>query len=52
MVTADGRVKLADFGIASLQGDPRLTATGRPSRTSSARHTVPIPPRPSGPPRT
>ena len=29
-----------------------LTATGRPSRTSSARHTVPIPPRPSGPPRT
>src|SRR5215213_7732819 len=26
-----------------------LTATGRPSRASSARHTVPIPPRPSGP---
>ena len=29
-----------------------FTATARPSRTSSARHTVPIPPRPSGPPRT
>jgi hypothetical protein len=28
MVTADGRTKLADFGIASLQGDPQLTSTG------------------------
>jgi eukaryotic-like serine/threonine-protein kinase len=28
MVAADGRVKLADFGIASLQGDPQLTSTG------------------------
>jgi len=29
MVTAaDGRAKLADFGIASLAGDPQLTSTG------------------------
>jgi hypothetical protein len=28
MVRADGTTKLADFGIASVQGDPRLTATG------------------------
>jgi eukaryotic-like serine/threonine-protein kinase len=28
MVRADGGTKLADFGIASVQGDPRLTATG------------------------
>jgi eukaryotic-like serine/threonine-protein kinase len=28
MVRADGATKLADFGIASVQGDPRLTATG------------------------
>ena len=28
MVLADGRTKLADFGIASLSGDPELTATG------------------------
>jgi eukaryotic-like serine/threonine-protein kinase len=28
MVEADGSPKLADFGVASLQGDPRLTATG------------------------
>ena len=28
MVPEDGGVKLADFGIASLQGDPQLTATG------------------------
>jgi hypothetical protein len=28
MVAADGRVKLADFGVASLQGDPQLTSTG------------------------
>jgi eukaryotic-like serine/threonine-protein kinase len=28
MVAEDGGVKLADFGVASLQGDPRLTATG------------------------
>jgi serine/threonine protein kinase len=28
MVAEDGGAKLADFGIASLQGDPRLTATG------------------------
>jgi hypothetical protein len=28
MVREDGTTKLADFGIASLQGDPRLTATG------------------------
>ena len=28
MVREDGRSKLADFGIASVQGDPRLTATG------------------------
>jgi Protein kinase domain len=28
MVPEDGGVKLADFGVASLQGDPRLTATG------------------------
>jgi eukaryotic-like serine/threonine-protein kinase len=28
MVSGDGRVQLADFGIASLQGDPQLTATG------------------------
>jgi eukaryotic-like serine/threonine-protein kinase len=26
--SGDGRVKLADFGIASLAGDPQLTATG------------------------
>ena len=28
MVTEDGRVKLADFGIASLKDDPKITATG------------------------
>ncbi|HET9557330.1 MAG TPA: serine/threonine-protein kinase, partial [Actinomycetota bacterium] len=28
MVREDGATKLADFGIASVQGDPRLTATG------------------------
>jgi eukaryotic-like serine/threonine-protein kinase len=28
MVAADGGVKLADFGVASLQGDPQLTVTG------------------------
>jgi hypothetical protein len=28
MVTEDGRAKLADFGIASLKGDPTITATG------------------------
>jgi serine/threonine protein kinase len=28
MVGAGGLVKLADFGIASLQGDPQLTSTG------------------------
>jgi eukaryotic-like serine/threonine-protein kinase len=28
MVADDGGVKLADFGIASLQGDPQLTMTG------------------------
>jgi tRNA A-37 threonylcarbamoyl transferase component Bud32 len=28
MVRDDGSVKLADFGIASVQGDPNLTATG------------------------
>jgi eukaryotic-like serine/threonine-protein kinase len=28
MVREDGVTKLADFGIASVQGDPRLTATG------------------------
>jgi hypothetical protein len=28
MVAGDGGVKLADFGIASVQGDPRLTTTG------------------------
>ncbi|CAN5640550.1 hypothetical protein BH24ACT26_BH24ACT26_10350 [soil metagenome] len=28
MITDDGHVKLADFGIASLKGDPKLTATG------------------------
>jgi eukaryotic-like serine/threonine-protein kinase len=28
MVREDGTTKLADFGIASIQGDPRLTATG------------------------
>ena len=28
MVTPDGRVKLADFGIASLKDDPKITATG------------------------
>jgi eukaryotic-like serine/threonine-protein kinase len=28
MVPEDGGVKLADFGIASVQGDPRLTTTG------------------------
>jgi eukaryotic-like serine/threonine-protein kinase len=28
MVRDDGTTKLADFGIASVQGDPRLTATG------------------------
>src|SRR5919198_1847679 len=28
IVTGDGRVKLADFGIASIKGDPQLTATG------------------------
>jgi tRNA A-37 threonylcarbamoyl transferase component Bud32 len=28
MVRADGTVKLADFGIASVSGDPQLTATG------------------------
>ena len=27
-VAEDGGVKLADLGVASLQGDPRLTATG------------------------
>ena len=28
MIDVDGRVKLADFGIASLKGDPKLTQTG------------------------
>jgi eukaryotic-like serine/threonine-protein kinase len=28
MVAEDGGVKLADFGVASLQGNPQLTATG------------------------
>src|SRR4030095_10109163 len=28
MVPGNGTAKLADFGIASLQGDPQLTATG------------------------
>jgi len=28
MVREDGATKLADFGIASVHGDPRLTATG------------------------
>ncbi|MDP9069151.1 MAG: serine/threonine protein kinase [Actinomycetota bacterium] len=28
MITPEGRAKLADFGIASVKGDPRLTATG------------------------
>jgi eukaryotic-like serine/threonine-protein kinase len=28
MVLEDGTAKLADFGIASLQGDPRLTSAG------------------------
>jgi hypothetical protein len=28
MVRQNGATKLADFGIASVQGDPRLTATG------------------------
>ncbi|HUP86166.1 MAG TPA: serine/threonine-protein kinase [Acidimicrobiales bacterium] len=28
MVREDGSVKLADFGIASVSGDPQLTATG------------------------
>ena len=28
MVLPDGRVKLADFGIASLKDDPKITATG------------------------
>lgn len=28
MVPANGRVKLTDFGIASLRDDPRITATG------------------------
>jgi eukaryotic-like serine/threonine-protein kinase len=28
MVREDGATKLADFGIASVQGDPRLTMTG------------------------
>jgi eukaryotic-like serine/threonine-protein kinase len=28
MVLSDGRTKLADFGIASLRGDPEVTATG------------------------
>ncbi len=28
MVREDGSVKLADFGIASVHGDPQLTATG------------------------
>jgi eukaryotic-like serine/threonine-protein kinase len=28
MVREDGTTKLADFGIASVQGDPRLTVTG------------------------
>jgi eukaryotic-like serine/threonine-protein kinase len=28
MVPASGMAKLADFGIASLQGDPQLTSTG------------------------
>jgi eukaryotic-like serine/threonine-protein kinase len=28
MVAEDGAAKLADFGVASLQGDPQLTTTG------------------------
>jgi hypothetical protein len=28
VMVSDGRVKLADFGIASVKGDPQLTATG------------------------
>lgn len=28
MLPGDGHAKLADFGIASVKGDPRLTATG------------------------
>ena len=30
MVTADGRAKLADFGIASLQDDTQRTSPGSP----------------------
>lgn len=28
MIPEDGRAKLADFGIAAVKGDPKLTATG------------------------
>ena len=28
MIPSDGRAKLADFGIAAVKGDPKLTATG------------------------
>lgn len=28
MITADGRTKLADFGIASVKDDPKITASG------------------------
>ena len=28
MVPAEGSIKLADFGIAAIQGDPKLTTTG------------------------
>ena len=28
MVPSDGRAKLGDFGIASIKGDPKITATG------------------------
>jgi hypothetical protein len=46
MVTSDGRVKLADFGIASLQDDTQRTLTGAAAaldRTASAEAPGPAP---------
>ena len=47
MITSDGRVKVLDFGLATISAGSTLSATSRPSFVSVARQTSPIPPSPS-----